>query len=214
MKTIIALALALAGLHATPITSGTITFFGQQQPVFDFSIGNIDVYGTYQPGYFQWACSPCRPGDRINVSGAPGGSSFATSGGTYTENGVTIGADWWDHDRAVPSRFEFGGVAILVTGPGTFIGTTPFLLTGQLCGNAFDVSDYSCPIWLPDLTGSGTASVTLYEANGVLWMQSATLTFGATPPMISNPEPQTWVLMGVGLAAVVMVRRRRGSPRQ
>jgi hypothetical protein len=124
-----------------------------------------------------------------------GGDIYA---GSATVNGVDLGTvNWADPLSHGGTQLQAFGQSIPIDGPGTYHGT--FTFTASMCGTNGQGSDpHACVIDLPNLTGSGTVDVTV-GANQLF--QTEVYTF-------VTPEPRTWMLMLLGIAALAGVWRR------
>jgi hypothetical protein len=193
----------LPNLFGAVITSGFIDAsppFSQSGELGTFNLSGSDfnVTGVFDqtawPTGFCSTGSGCAVGTMMPVQGATGGDGFLD--GAATIDGTAIsGFSWGGIIAARESFFSVAGPQILLTGPGTYVA--PFSFTGGLCGiRAPTFIGQPCLVDLPDLTGSGLATIivgtTLFAGQTRLAVTDATFTFIA-------PEPSSFVLAGTTL---------------
>ena len=166
----------------------------------------------------------------LGGSGTSGGAVSVSSGGVLSPGNNAIGnltAASLTLSSGAASNFEIGGTTagtfdtITTTGGAGSIalnGTLNLIFSVSLTndsplrlfiGPPTNIGDFSAIT----LTGSGySGSFTSHV--GTLWTSSQgaqTLTFEASTGVLgAAPEPSTWALLAIGLAAVVL-RRRRSS---
>ena len=176
-----------------------------------FSNGSFTLSGsdfTASGGFSESGLAPllCRPTCGVLDLEAANGKGFVSpldfSGGTATVGGSTFPTLSWAAVGPLGfSRFYITGPDIVVSGPGTYVGT--FSFTGSLCGGSKSANNggHECFVNLPQLTGSGivTDVIEAYP-NGQLHEVDLTFTFVA-------PEPSSFVL--VGTAGLIFFLRRR-----
>jgi hypothetical protein len=215
MKVLLTLGLStiLAGLaSAAVIESGTITGVGYAgDRNFNFGGSGFSASGAFLFGLGAAAsCTPCAPGSLLNVNAFVSGLDFIGPGSATVGAMNFAGLSWGDLD------VELGGVSIfditpaitLNAGPGTYHGT--FSFTGSLCGTLpSGFIPHPCAVHFPSLSGSGIVDVNItaqsFGGGIILDFADATYTFTSTP------EPGTWVLIGIGGAAILSLRRHRSE---
>ena len=153
-------------------------------------------------------CSPCAPGTQAPLGGVFNQSNF---GGRLITGGVTY------DDLFFFGSGTFTTDAVVLAGPAPFTVQTPFRFTGLL--RAFDDPNALNPLFTFDLAGVGTATAsfgltpgsdgTLFDLRG----ESLTYRFEPAGSEAPVPEPTSMVLLGTGVAGIV-VRRWRAAHRR
>lgn len=183
-------------------TSHLSLFFDRTWAGWNLYLGNDhDVFGGNRgttPASGLFACSPCNPGDSINLRTVLTGDAFGTGpgrvrgvfydrlyfSGILTYDGPTVPArpGVW-----IAGRFSFGGHVDVFTDP----ARVPFS-AGHLVS--------------ADVSGGGTTHVGFAGATtGTGALRWEGVTYEGAP----IPEPGTMLLLGAGLAGAVIRRARR-----
>jgi hypothetical protein len=173
---------------------------------------SIQAAAAHAVGFSSFGtCSPlpCVAGSTINVGGAFNAANlnvgiFFGQGGIVTINGVTFTKVFFEGTlnftgTAVlpPGYMEFDVVQVPFTMQGNLVGfipcdNDPFLT--RRCQQVFDIT----------LNGSGIAFATFINVG-----LSRTITYNFQPSTAEVPEPATLGLLGAGLLAIKLRRRRR-----
>jgi len=156
-------------------------------------------------------CSPlpCVAGSTINVGGGFAAAKlnvalFFGQGGTVTINGVTFTKVFFE------GTLNFTGTAVLPPGYMEFdVVQVPFTMQGNLVGFIPCASDPALDrrcqqVFDITLNGSGIAFATFIN-NGL----SRSIGYNFQPSTAEVPEPATLGLLGAGLLAIKLRRRRR-----
>ena len=212
---VMVLAAFLASASATladpiVITSGqtVITNALTETGVFSFSGRNFSVSGNVMEGGFPpstlcWNAPlpACAPGAVLPINGFWGGLSV---GFTATLNGVTYtGPSWADGSNMLLS-FKVSALLPAWTGSDTSV-VTPFTFAGELAHTVEGAAGFTQP-----LLGRGTATVFLSPFRepdaGERWqVRTVNYNFASAEPI---PEPATLLLLGGGMAASALLRRK------
>jgi PEP-CTERM motif len=187
------------------ITSGFATGGG------GYFSGNVfgPGFGIFVGSSYPWLQEFSAPGSYPFVDNGSNyfgyGGGYVNPGGTYYECGSTVPPDFSDCNAGI----EIGGTITLPDygpSPPTYIVLTfPFTaLAGVSYDPRFEYCANGC--FFVNATGQGIATVTLgYHGNSTYVVQSAEYNFFAVP------EPATMTLAGLGLLAVILLRRRAAN---
>jgi hypothetical protein len=151
----------------------------------DISITNLDGTGAYGAAFTTTSPSS------VNYSNLVNTGTFGESTGTVTLNNLTIGDTY-----QVQSWSYYTGDSSSATT--TYSGFTPVSLltkTGQFALGTF--------------TATTTSETYTYTTGGGHNFINAVSVFDESGGTSNVPEPSTWVLLGLGALALVLVRRFR-----
>ena len=165
------------------------------------AVGNSS-FGTCSP-------LPCVAGSTINVGGGTSAAKlnvgiFFGQGGTVTINGVTFTKVFFE------GTLNFTGTAVVPPGYMDFdVVQVPFTMQGNLVGFIPCASDPALDrrcqqVFDITLNGSGIAFA-VFNNRGL----SQAISYNFDPSTAEVPEPATLGLLGAGLLAIKLRRRRR-----
>jgi hypothetical protein len=190
----------VAAADPVVITSGTI--FAphpfNQSARFDISGDTFSLSGLLSEGG-AGICFPCRPG--THQFARFWGGDMGTGLGTV--NGTSYSRLYW-----AGTGFVVGGSATLPEdAPPTFSVMFPFTAQGAIWGLVDP--HFGAPVFMLDVTGSGTATMTVNtgpDLSGPLYSIGALSFAFADPTVPAVPEPTSFVLLGTALAGAVARR--------
>ena len=137
-----------------------------------------------------------------------GGVTFGTLGGMQHTWSVTV--DGTSYVAFLTGFLTFDTAPFDVPRPSANSGdvtfTTPFVMTGRLRGSTEALGGGSV-LFDVDLAGIGTASTTARPA-GPGYLVNGGVTYDFAAASAATPEPATLLLMGSGVAGVLLRRRR------
>ena len=201
----------LWALLTFPVSADPIRIIGGSlvidQPSPPLGVLNIEGFDDFRLSAITEAvdlghqCSPCAPGDSLNLSG------FARAGHYVTLQGGPVPSNPpWRPRSLFAYRFEAENVIVPPLGTSGIL-TSPFVFTGPLI---FDNIDQAArPTMSFELFGRGTATVELRpNPFGTPVWEFARARYEFAPV----PEPTTLLLVSSGLAAVAWRRGRRRRP--
>jgi hypothetical protein len=193
--------------NATPVPAGTLTVAVTGSPTVDTTAGTVnfntsDFYFSGTGAFSGYSGSSTLPNALLSFSEIAGGLvSYSSSpiNGFFTFSGaVSNGTDNYSFsiDKSIqtvnysytPGSNGRGAISLYILGDLTASGATPYT----------------------DPTPTAL-TLTLNETGGSNWSASATLSNPPPGSGIPTPEPASMLLMGSGLAALGMTRRRRAK---
>jgi len=150
-------------------------------------------------------CCVFSPGDVVHLDQFFGGAGLSSLAGQPTPqvvNGTPYQAYVFGSLSVTPAPFT----APPPSGAG-FSFSTPFVASGHMSG--FGDFARTIPLFSVDLSGSGTATVGGRVISGPTYLgQVLDFRFGPAAPA-PTPEPVSALLLGTGMAAVILWRRIR-----
>ena len=210
----IGLAMLPGTLHADPVRlSGAIALNTHEGPSFHLSGPGFVLTGAFEfraidPGgmdvyaYCNKTVPGCLPGDTLQMS-AEIEDEINIGLSRLTLNGVLHD----DVHTLLGGRFDAPSVTITGEAPMAFFDS-PFTFAGWLRVT----NPAGQQIFFTTATGSGTARARLFWSNPEIgyYDENDSITYEFEDAAAPVPEPATLLLLGSGLAGI-LVRRRRGS---
>jgi hypothetical protein len=196
------LAAAAASASAAPlvITSGTLS--GCPSCIDEIHFGSFTGGGfAFSGGSQSFRAQPL-----ASAGGTVSASSRATFGGPgFQYYRATSGGLTYFVNRSSSLVFNSAPVVVPLASSGTLFLDVPFTMTGTL-SLTDDVARINPPLFTFEVSGAGIARITLgLVADGIYSVRDITYTFLAPEAV---PEPATMTLLGTGLAAALLRRRR------
>jgi len=193
------------------VNGGTFTIRGD-----GFALSASPQGGGYESGL--WDCTPCRAGDRLNLSlSSIAEGSFAGDGLPGDFNHVHYDHTWLTGIL----KFTAGDVSSAVLDEGQTSLSVPFTFFGELAN--FDSyaslvaalnGSGGVPLFVGDFTGSGIATAhfrgPIADPDGALFFADH-IDYDFTPPTSPTPEPASLLLFSTGAAGLFARRRIRRS---
>lgn len=180
------------------IESGVFSFSGR-----NFSVSGNVMDGGFPPSSLCWIAplDACAPGAVLPINGFWGGLSV---GFTATLNGVTYNGPSLADGSNMLLAFQASALLPAWTGSDTSV-LAPFTFQGELSHTVEGAEGFTQP-----LVGRGTLTVFLSPFRepdaGERWqVRTVTYNFASAEPI---PEPATLLLLGGGMAATGLLRRK------
>jgi len=172
------------------VLSSVVTY-NSSTDIFSFSATFDAPVGTTQSAFYVWGLDRGQGTERFNTGAAPIGAGVKfDSVVIFTQDG-----------SATVNRFS--DAADILQGVVSFAGNT---ISGSIDGSllsstGFAKSDYTWNLWPRDALIAGNASISDFAPDA------------SNAAVAAVPEPQTYALMGLGLACVLWISRRRNAAR-
>jgi hypothetical protein len=196
------------GLNVVWDDASSFAFFGSD----GFALSGLFIHVPSSP---QQTCfAGCTPGATVSLSSVAGGSPGFTLGlaMTATVGGVVL-ANPAQHETwlnlAGTFLFDAPDVIIPPFASDEFVRialSAPFTFDGQVAGFAPGDTEDDVPLFQLDLTGQGTAllSLSAFPPGGTYRFPEVSYTFHDAAPI---PEPTSMVLFGTAVAGLLLRRR-------
>lgn len=195
------LAAAAVSASADPlvITSGTLS--GCPSCIDEVHSGNL-----FGGGFRFFGGTETFRAQRNTAAGGPVSASSHVSFGGLGIYRAESGGQTYYINRASALVFTSAVVIVPTDVPVLFIDV-PFTLSGTVFLTD-DIGRHNPPVFTFELSGAGIARITLGSVGGGIYViRNISYTF--LPPE-AVPEPATLTLLGTGLAAALLRRRRKG----